>query len=268
MSGHEKKGRPVRMAGKGVIAAPPRVALSGRSNKAESHDDGASAKSAADGNGSEADEAELGTKDKRIAELESKVADYERELTQMRDEKRQGESETAAHWQQKYSSLYKTYLNTDTDLRLLRQEANSFQKGREDRDRDYKTTISTLMQEREGFREAYNLAMGEKNVKDLAIKELQSQIKELQSQVWGLKNFVSASSKMDEQVTDEFFAEQMQRLGNSLQNWVITNFRRAKLGTNISLNYISMPRALAGSFSSVIAIGSANSFPQSLIGSV
>jgi chromosome segregation ATPase len=233
MSGHEKKGRPARIPGKGVIAAPPRVALSGRSNKTDAHDDGASAKSAADGNGSETDEAEFGAKDKRIAELEATMTDYERELALMREEKRQEESETAAHWQQKYSSLYKTYLNTDTDLRLLRQEVSSFQKGREDRDRDYKTTISTLMQEREGFREAYNLAMGEKNVKDQAIKDLQSQIKELQSQVWGLKNFVSASSKMDEQVTDEFFAEQMQRLGNLIQNWVITNFRRAKLGMDI-----------------------------------
>ena len=246
MSGHEKKGRPVRMTGKGVISAPPRVALSGRSNKTEAHDDGASTKSAADGNGSDADEAEFGTRDKRIAELEAMMADYERTLAQMKEEKRQEESETAAHWQQKYSSLYKTYLNTDTDLRLLRQEASSFQKGREDRDRDYKTTISTLMQEREGFREAYNLAMGEKCVKDQAIKELQIQIKELQSQVWGLKNFVSASSKMDEQVTDEFFAEQMQRLGNSLQNWVITNFRRAKLGMSIFLNSISVSRSLIG----------------------
>jgi activating signal cointegrator complex subunit 1 len=47
---------------------------------------------------------------------------------------------------------------------------------------------------------------------------------------------------MDEQVTDEAFGEQMQRLGNSLQNWVITNFRRAKIGMSISTILIACPR--------------------------
>jgi hypothetical protein len=55
-------------------------------------------------------------------------------------------------------------------------------------------------------------------------------IKSLQVQVRGLKSFVSTSLKMDEQVTDEAFGERMQRLGNGLQNWVITNFRRVKIG--------------------------------------
>lgn len=228
MSGHEKKARPVRVSGKSVIAAPPRVALSSGRSKTEPHDDGASAKSAADGNGSEADEAEFGAKDRRIAELEAIMADYERDLAQLR-KKRQEESETAAFWQQKHSSLNQTFLKTDTDLRLLRQEASSFHQGREDRDRDIKTRISTLLLDREAFREAYNEAMGEMNIKDQTIKELQNQ-------VWGLKNFVSSSSKMGEQVTDEVFGELMQRLGNSLQNWVITNFRRAKIGMTPSLD--------------------------------
>jgi hypothetical protein len=35
---------------------------------------------------------------------------------------------------------------------------------------------------------------------------------------------------MDEQLADEAFGERMQRLGNGLQNWVITNFRRVKIG--------------------------------------
>lgn len=228
------------MPGKGVIAAPPRVALpiSGRNKTEPPQDDGASVKSAADGNGSEADEAELGAKDRRIASLEATIADYERELVELK-KKRQEESETANFWQQKHSTLHQTFLKTDTDLRLLRQEASSFQQSREererDRDRDIKTRISSLLLDREAFREAYNEAMGELSTKDQTIKELQSQ-------VWGLKNFVSTSSKMDEQVTDEAFGEQMQRLGNSLQNWVITNFRRAKLGMSISPILIVCPR--------------------------
>ena len=49
-------------------------------------------------------------------------------------------------------------------------------------------------------------------------------------QVRGLKSWVSSSSKVDEQVADEAVGEKMQRLGNGLQNWVITNFRRVKIG--------------------------------------
>lgn len=79
------------------------------------------------------------------------------------------------------------------------------------------------MLDRDSFREAYNEAKSE-----LISKE--DSIKALQSQIWGLKSFVSTSSKMDEQITDEAFGEYMQRIGNSLQNWVITNFRRIKLG--------------------------------------
>jgi activating signal cointegrator complex subunit 1 len=94
---------------------------------------------------------------------------------------------------------------------------------KESRDRDIKTRISSLMLDRDAFREAYNEAMGELRVKEEMIKSLQGQVR-------GLKSFVSTSSKMDEQVTDEAFGERMQRLGNGLQNWVITNFRRVKIG--------------------------------------
>lgn len=228
MSGHEKKGRAVRVAGKSPIAAPPRVAVQGRS-KAEHHEDSASTKSTkstADGNGSENEDADSDIKDKKIVGLEKELAtaemEFERELIQL-SHKLTNESESANIWQQKHSTLYQTYLKTDTDLRMLRQEVNSFQVSREERDRDIKTRISSLMLDRDAFREAYNEAMGDLKGKDDVINALQSQ-------VWGLKSFVSTSSKMDEQITDEAFSEYMQRLGNSLQNWVITNFRRAKIG--------------------------------------
>ena len=105
----------------------------------------------------------------------------------------------------------------------LLQEASNFEQVKETRDRDIKTRISSLMLDRDAFREAYNEAMGELRVKEEMIKSLQGQVR-------GLKSFVSTSSKMDEQVTDEAFGERMQRLGNGLQNWVITNFRRVKIG--------------------------------------
>ena len=148
--------------------------------------------------------------------------EFQRELTQL-SHKLTNESETAMFWQQKHSSLNQSFLKTDTDLRSLRQELGGVVKEREERDRDIKTRVSSLMLDRDAFREAYNGAVGELRGKDDTIKALQEQ-------VWGLKSFVSSSSKMDEQVTDEAFGEHMQRLGNGLQNWVITGYRRAKIG--------------------------------------
>ncbi len=151
--------------------------------------------------------------------------EFERELTQL-SHKLTNESETAQFWQAKHSSLNQTFLKTDTDLRLLKQEISTFQQAREERDRDIKTRISSLMLDRDAFREAYNEAMGE-------VRQKEGEVRKLQGQVRGLKSFVSTSSKMDEQVTDEAFGERMQRLGNGLQNWVITNFRRVKIGRSI-----------------------------------
>ncbi|KAG9246751.1 hypothetical protein BJ878DRAFT_416245 [Calycina marina] len=223
----DKKGRGVRQAtGKSPIAAPPRVAVQGRS-KAEHHDDSTSTKSTKstiDGTGSE-EEGESDVKDERIAYLEKELAtmedEFQRELTQL-SHKSTNESETAVFWQQKHSALNQTFLKADTDLRLLRQDLYSFQQDSDKRDCDIKTRISSLMLDRDAFREAYSEACADIKAKDDLIKMLQGQ-------VWGLKSFVSTSSKMDEQIADEAFGEQMQRLGNSTQNWVITNFRKAKL---------------------------------------
>jgi hypothetical protein len=228
MSGHEKKARPLRgQPGKSPIATPPPARLQGRS-KTDHPDENASTKSTTDGNASDASEPDTGSKDKdkKIAALEKELAtmedEFERELTQL-SHKLTNESETAIFWQQKHSSLNQTFLKTDTELRLLRQEVSGSEQVKESRDRDIKTRISSLMLDRDAFREAYNEAMGELRVKEEMIKSLQGQVR-------GLKSFVSTSSKMDEQVTDEAFGERMQRLGNGLQNWVITNFRRVKIG--------------------------------------
>ena len=168
----------------------------------------------------------LESKDKKIAELEKEIAtmedEFERELTHL-SHKLTNENETAVFWQQKHSTLNQTFLKADTDLRLLRQEVSAFHQGREERDRDIKTRISSLILDRDAFREAYNEAMGELRGKEEIIRELQGQVR-------GLKSWVSVSSKMDEQLADEAFGERIQRLGNGLQTWVITNFRRVKIG--------------------------------------
>lgn len=121
-----------------LIAAPPRVAVQGRS-KADHHDDSASVKSIPEENSLHNEDRESDSKGKKIAALEKDITqmedEFERTLTQL-SHKMTDEQENASFWQQKHSTLNQTYLKTDTELRLLRQEVNSFQQTREERDRD------------------------------------------------------------------------------------------------------------------------------------
>lgn len=170
-------------------------------------------------------------KDKRISELEQELStmesEFARELTSL-SHKLTHESETAQFWQQKHSTLHASYQTIETELRHLRQELGATSQTKEDRDRDIKTRISSLMLDRDAFREAYNEAMAEVRIKEEEVRELRGQVR-------GLKSWVSASGKGEEQVADEVFGERMQRLGNGLQNWVIMNFRRMRIGMSIYL---------------------------------
>ncbi|TAQ84092.1 hypothetical protein B7494_g7576, partial [Chlorociboria aeruginascens] len=160
-------------------------------------------------------------KEKKIAALEQEMQkmkeDFQWEVSSL-SHKLAAETESAAMWQTKYSALNQTFLNNDAELRMFGGTAQQ----REERERDIKTRISSLMLDRDSYREAYNELLAEGKAKEDVIVMLQSQVR-------GLKSFVSANSKMDEQVTDEAFGERMQKLGNGLQNWVISNFRRAKI---------------------------------------
>jgi hypothetical protein len=273
MSSHEKKSRPSRLTSHNnshsasasasktsgssnttasSIATPPRAALRFKSttnNTDATESSAASIKSVPESTESVATTAEeldlaklLEEKDGKIAALEKELAtmedEFERELTQL-SHKLTNESETALFWQQKHSALHQTFLKTDTELRVLRQQEASgstsasgqqmqlqmqqIQQVQQERDRDVKTRISSLMLDRDAFREAYNEAMGELRGKEEVVRDLRGQIR-------GLKAFVSVSGKAAEQVADEAFGERWQRLGNGLQNWVITNFRKVKIG--------------------------------------
>jgi hypothetical protein len=64
------------------------------------------------------------------------------------------------------------------------------------------------------------------------VEHKDGEIARLQAQVRGLKEWVSVSTRADgqAQTSDEVFGEGMARLGNGLQNWVLVNFRRARVG--------------------------------------
>lgn len=234
----------VRVSGKSPIAQPPRAALSGRSSRTDQQSDAPSSETSPDPPGLDTEkvinreQGENATQDSddrsaRIDYLEKDMAvmeeEFSRELTQL-GQKLTNESEISLYWQQKHSSLNQQFLKADTDLRLLRHEVAARDKQREERDRDVKTRISSLILDRDTLREGYHMAKMDLQHKDEEISQLRTQIK-------GLKDFVSTSSRTDGQVTDEVFGELMQRLGNGLQNWVIQNFRKAKIGNYLPLLY-------------------------------
>jgi hypothetical protein len=215
---------------KSSITTPPRAAL-GRSKI--DHGDNASIKSVAtidsisprDGSDTPEDgpSSELESARKKIVEVEKELdtmaTEFEKELTQL-SHKLTNERETSQFWQQKHTSLHQTYLNTDTSLRLLRSELAAIQTSTsttQERDRGMKI-------ERDSYREAYTETLKE-------VAEREEEIQMLRTQVRGLKSWVSKGGQRgEEQVSDELIGERWAMLGNGLQNWVIVNFRRVKVG--------------------------------------
>ncbi|KAK3397037.1 hypothetical protein B0T20DRAFT_247837 [Sordaria brevicollis] len=105
-----------------------------------------------------------------------------------------------------FSSLTST---TAHELRSLRAEAD------------------VLRAERDELRSGWN-AMQQ------SLREREDEIRDLRKQMRGLKEWVSNSTRADatgaaQQVSDEVFGAGMAKLGNGLQNWVLVNFRRAKV---------------------------------------
>ncbi|KAM7206313.1 AKAP7 2'5' RNA ligase-like domain containing protein [Rhypophila sp. PSN 637] len=169
---------------------------------------------------------QLVEKTNRISHLERELLLMESEFTRELDKLSRSESETSSFWQAKYSSLNQQYLRTDTELRLLRseqqQQANSSSEKSQNQERERQ---EQQQQEREAlFRSRYESLARQ-------LRERDDEIRTLQGQIRGLKEWVSTSTRSDgtAQTSDEVFGEGMARLGNSLQNWVLVNFRRAKI---------------------------------------
>ena len=156
----------------------------------------------------------LRERDERIAALEREMDIMEREFTRELDKLSQNESETATFWQAKHSALNQQFLRTDTELRLLRSETDKREADREE------------------LRQGWEVLRRE-------LKERDDEVRGLRGQVRGLKEWVSTSTRTDGQTSDEVFGDGMVRLGNGLQNWVIVNFRKARVGELSSLPHIT-----------------------------
>lgn len=209
---------------KDVIAPPPRVQLtsspspedrssfrtpSGPGTRSRQNSQAPSTRSLASSvaSGSGSVDSSAKEKDLRIAHLERELAVMEAEFQRELDRLSANESETASFWQAKHSALNQQFLRADTELRLLRDEARAREAETEDVTR--------------GWRDAMRAELGARD----------EEVRELRAQVRGLKEWVSTSTRADGAAvaSDEVFREGMARLGNGLQNWVITNFRRVKL---------------------------------------
>lgn len=154
----------------------------------------------------------LKEKDERISYLERELRVMETQFQRELDKLSANESETASFWQGKHSALNQQFLRTDTELRLLRAEVDLREAEREELRAGWETMRRSL-------------------------RDRDDEIRDLRTQVRGLKEWVSNSTRSDgqTQTSDEVFGDGMARLGNGLQNWVIVNFRRAKLGKQQSL---------------------------------
>ncbi|KAK0635001.1 hypothetical protein B0T17DRAFT_611933 [Bombardia bombarda] len=148
----------------------------------------------------------LKEKDARIAHLERELGIMETEFTRELDKLSTTESEVASFWQAKYSALNQQFLRSDTDVRLLRAE------------------VELREAERGELRSGCEAARRD-------VRQRDDEIRSLRSQIHGLKEWVSTSTRSDgqAQTSDEVFGDGMTRLGNGLQNWVLVNFRRAKI---------------------------------------
>lgn len=141
----------------------------------------------------------LRDKDQRIADLERELGHSTTEFARLLDSLSQQESDTAGYWQAKYDEAA-------TDLADALADADA-------RDAE-KAELASLV-----------------DALAARLSEREREASELRAQVRGLKEFVSTSTRTDGQAatSDEVFGEGMARLGNELQNWVIVNFRKARL---------------------------------------
>ncbi|KAI1825689.1 hypothetical protein F4861DRAFT_530174 [Xylaria intraflava] len=193
--------------GSNIIAAPPRAQFIRPSSTRASppvengslHERSGSV--GKDGGAQSAKEREKTLQD-NIAELKRELAAHEAEFTRTLDRLSQNESETASYWQNKYSTLNQQFIRVDTELRLLRTEVDV----REAEKADLREEWSSLRQE---------------------LDEKDGEIRSLRSQIAGLKQWVSTNTKKSDQMSDEEFGESVIRLRNSLQNWVVSNFRKS-----------------------------------------
>lgn len=103
-----------------------------------------------------------------------------------------------------------------------------------------------------------------------SLREREDEIRDLRRQMRGLKEWVSNSTRADAtgaatQVSDEVFGAGMARLGNGLQNWVLVNFRRAKVRVEVDDGVRGELGRVVPMFDEILAMGGKIHLIQSVV---
>ncbi|CCC07250.1 hypothetical protein SMACR_06233 [Sordaria macrospora] len=143
------------------------------------------------------------------------------------------------------SSLSSLTSTTAAELRLLRLEADA------------------LRAERDELRSGWNAVQQ-------SLREREDEIRDLRRQMRGLKEWVSNSTRADAtgaatQVSDEVFGAGMARLGNGLQNWMLVNFRRAKVRVEVDDGVRGELGRVVPMFDEILAMGGKIHLIQSVV---
>ncbi|KAI9805445.1 MAG: hypothetical protein M1825_000696 [Sarcosagium campestre] len=142
--------------------------------------------------------------DSRLAEVQSLLAEQSRER---------------AYWARKHEEVHRDFMKAESEKRVLQASMS-------DRDarwkREWERKNEHLLRELDRSRDRYHAAQK-------ASWEHEKEAQELRRQVLELKHSISTSTRMEGQITDDVFRQKMQTLGHDIQNWTITNFRKAKL---------------------------------------
>ncbi|CAN8103773.1 unnamed protein product [Discula destructiva] len=178
-----------------------------------------------------------------MQEKDARIAKLERELGQLS----QNESETASFWQAKHSALNQHFLRLDTELQRLKGEVRAREAENDEVAR--------------GWREAMGNEMAARD----------DEIRELRAHVRGLKEWVSTSTRVDgtASTSDEVLGDSWARLGNGLQNWVITHFRKAKVDlSKVDEPTLSVLAELVPTYAELLDQGAKVHMLQSLVSRV
>ncbi|KAI9718256.1 MAG: hypothetical protein M1812_004246 [Candelaria pacifica] len=157
-------------------------------------------------------------------DLQAVRASYDDVIADLRA-KLSTEAQDKHFWSRKHEEVHREYLRTESDYRGLQTTMI-------DRDSQWKAEWERkqahVLLERDRCRESAHAAQK-------IARDRDDEVLELRRQVLDLKHSISTSTRTEGQITDDAFRDRIQRLGHDLQNWVINNFRKAKIGKDLWL---------------------------------
>ncbi|KAH0555972.1 hypothetical protein GP486_006085 [Trichoglossum hirsutum] len=156
-------------------------------------------------------EAVVGDCERHIDKLQLKLSSVQAELTQISNERNL--------WASKHNEVRDEYLKLECELRTLQGRLSDLNAKWQAK---WEQESGQFHSETNQYRDALHTAQKEK-------QDLDNENQELRRQVLELKHSISTSTRMESVITDNMVRESVNTLGHHLQNWTISNFRKAKI---------------------------------------